>query len=506
MDKEMQELYTEVLDLYKKGTPPSVIKKIISEKTGYKKTKSGELYNEIVCNIHPKEGPVGVMGPKCDIANDRVVSQDLSKAEISNKKYFYNECDKKYVFFLKSIGKNLVLPKTEVDYLIKSYSNFYGDEQSINDLSLKFNLPRAAVSEILDSLGCTHTSLPVSDVDVMEKDADVLVEEILQDKKFHLFQKLQKRDWQNTLKKAALWDTYELSAIEPFERILNTWTPPKYEPYEPVSHVVDGHSLIVTIADAHYGARANSSSMFRGEDHSTDKIVETMRQYYQRIIDDWKTYNWNIDSLVIISLGDILHSSNLIPQTSKGTLLQADLLNEEMFNVAFDSLVEFVDNLSRMAPKTTVYSFPGNHWGVGDSILFKAIGVYFRLQENIKFNIITAPAGYFKEKNSLIVAAHGASNFYKAKFPSGAKLQSYVQSMIIHSQEKVSGVKSRILFTADRHFHSSTELNDFEHYQCSSPVRGDHYADSLNLYSRPRQQAYILDNLGIKSVQNYFFD
>ena len=422
-----------------------------------------------------------------------------------SEEYVYNSDTKKYIFFCKKAGKNIVLESSVVEAIISSYSNFDGEQGSINQISAKFQIPRVVLMEILRILSFTHDSVPVTQEKLAEKDEDVIVEDLLSEKRFSLLQRFQKKDWEQTKNDAVKWNEYQSGLIKPLENFLDTWQPPAYKTYKPiVAKEKNAVSFLAVLSDLHYGAKSNAKSMFRGESMSTQWTVNCVNKYWQEIITDIKKFNLNIECLNIISLGDILHSSNNLGMTTKGTPLRCDLMNEEMFDAAFNSLCEFIDQLSRVAQKTIIRSCPGNHFGVGDSILFKALSMYFREQPNISFEIIYAPLGVFVERSLGVVYGHGASNFYKAKV-FGPKLQSIVQSAIIHCNEDFRGVKAKAALFADLHHTEQKQFNDFDFYLFPSVTRSDEYADSLGLYGQPRQQSLVLDDEGIKAVLNYRF-
>ena len=142
--------------------------------------------------------------------------------------------------------------------------------------------------------------------------------------------------------------------------------PPKYEPYKIIPEKVrGGYSFIVLLNDLHYGNRSNKKNLFWGKSHSTEYVVDAIKKYGAQIESDIKNLNLKIDSIVIVSLGDILHTANTFGTTTKGTPLRFDVLSEEMFEIAFDSLSELVYNLSKLAPRTKVYSYKGNHSAPG---------------------------------------------------------------------------------------------------------------------------------------------
>ncbi len=429
--------------------------------------------------------------------------QRLRELESSDRYYYNKEADK-YVVFIKHLAKNIVIPGDTHRGIIAAYSGF--DQRSVEEICATFNIPQAIFAEYRSIFGLSRDSIPLSAEEVIENSVEDSVTTLAERKKFEIAQKYNKEDWSLTQEKSKKWDEFQIKVLNPFESFLSKWQPPKYVPYKPVAKKPGGKSLMVWINDLHYGSSSNSKYLNRGKSQSTDYVVKAIDSYAKQVVQDVSEQKLNIDSLVITSLGDILHSANPQGTTTKGTPLRFDMLSEEMFDAAFDSLSQFIYQLSKIAPVTTVRSCKGNHFGVGDNILFKALSIFFKDQKNIKFEQSYSHNIFFKEKGVFCVATHGAHDSMKSKLGNGNKLKMQAQSAIIHSQENFKGIKDRIFVAADLHHQKVEEMNDFKYILLPSIVRSDEYSDALGMYSRPCQQTFLVDETGVKSINNYYFD
>lgn len=419
----------------------------------------------------------------------------------------YNKTSDCYIIFLTKLGKNVVFRGEVIRDIQRNYSDLLGEPATLSDLCRAHSIPRYILTELIKKLGITHSELPLTDQEIEDKTVDEISTDILELKKFKIVQDFNKKDWATTSQDARKWQEFVSKRFDPFVSFIENWTPPEFKPYEVVKQKTqDGYSFIVILNDLHYGSRANGSRMFRGKDQCTQDIVDGIKKYGTEIIRDLKEQNLKINKIIVVSLGDILHTANPFGTTTKGTPLRYDVLNEEMFQIAFDSLAELIYNLSVVVPEIEVYSYKGNHFGTGDSILFFALSKFFHPQKNIKFNICSSFAGSFVEKNTFFVCSHGAADSFKAKAPRNPKIETYIQSLIIHSQENLKGIKSRVALFADLHHINIKEFNDFLYILAPSMVRGDEFSDSLNLDSRPAQLCLLLDDNGIKASYNYYFD
>lgn len=437
------------------------------------------------------------------LTNRTKEQQRLKELEHSDRYYYNKEADK-YIVFIKHLGKNCVFPGEVHRGMLAAYSG--ADQRSVEEICATFNIPQFIFSEYKSIFGWSRDSLPISSEEILEDSVEESVATLVERKRFEISQKFNKQDWEATQSDANKWREFSAKVYDPFEKYLEKWKAPKYIGYKPVKERDGGKSLLVWINDLHYGNKSTQKYLSRGKAQSTDYVIEAVNSYANQIIQDVVEQRLNIDSLVISSLGDILHSANPQGTTTKGTPLRYDMLSEEMFDAAFDSLTNFIDKLSRIAPKTKVFACKGNHFGVGDSILFKALSIYFKDQKNIEFNISYAPTICFQEKGLFCVATHGAHDSIKAKLGAGNKLKMQAQSMIINSQESYKGIKERVFVAADLHHQKVEEMNDFKYVLLPSIVRSDEFADAIGAYSRPCQQTFLVDNSGIKSINNYYFD
>ena len=438
------------------------------------------------------------------ITNKSKDQQRVKELEHSDR-YYYNKDNDVYVVFIKHLAKNICISGDTHRGMLSAYSG--EDKRSVEEICTTFNIPQFIFNEYKSIFGWQRDSIPLSDEQIQEDSVEELVSTLVERKKFEVAQKFNKEDWSKTQDLANKWREFEAKVYDPFAKVLASWQPPKYTPYKPVvKNVKNGKSLLVAINDLHYGSYSNQKYLFKGKGQNTKYVVDSIDAYANQIIQDVNDNKTNLDTLVICSLGDILHSANPNGTTTKGTQLRFDMLSEEMFDMAFDSLSSFIYKLSKIAPNTKVYATKGNHNGVGDSILFKALSIFFKDQKNISFEISYSHAISFKEKGTFFIAMHGAHDSIKAKLGAGGKLKSQLQSMIINSQHNFENIKERVALCADLHHSKIEEFNDFKYILLPSIVRSDEYSDALGLYSRPAQQTFLIDDNGIKSVNNYYFD
>jgi hypothetical protein len=482
MTKEVDDLLRENLKL----NGHSHNRKFFRELMGVKKSRGNELYNKWFRTVEPEGIPATV--------------------EIkTNEKYSYNTENDTYIVNIKCLAKPFVINGSTHRAICRAYSDL-GSSVSSEEICRKYGISPEVFSSYKGIFKLTKNSLPLSDEVIEQNSVADSAADMIEQKKFQIYQEFEKESWKETQAAAQKWRHLEARTLDPIRQFLLNWNPPKYEPYEPkIVDTKEGFTFINVLSDVHAGLYSNEKTLFRGEGHSTEKTVAAIKSYSEKIVDDISRFNIPLDHIITVMSGDIINSCNPYGQTTKGTQLRNDKLDEELFEIIFNSMVDFISTTSRMANSMTLYSTGGNHAGILDNILAFALSIYFKDQKNIKFVINTSFAGVFVERNTLFVYSHGAHNSYKAKAPKGLKLENYIQSLIIAKQNEFKNVKSRVCLMADLHNFSMKEHNDFYYILTPSIIGGkDHYADALNLNSHPAQVALLLDDHGIKSIFNYY--
>lgn len=418
------------------------------------------------------------------------------------EKYVYNKEDDKYVFHLRAADDFVVLPGATIRGIIDNYSNWYKSPSSVNEICRNYRLPKSYFNELKELLGLTHNSEPVSKEELLAKNVNQLADDILEKKKFQLYQKIQKRDWRETEAAASKWYNFVEGVYNPLETLLKAWIPPKYTPVRQTisKRKVSSKALVVGLSDIHFGTYANPENSFRKKGASTEDVVQGVKKYAEDIAALLAGRTYNFKECVITSLGDILHTTGQ-GFTTKGTPLSHDCIKEEQFNAAFDTLTKFIESMLEIFPKVRVKSVKGNHNDFGDYVLFKALEAYFRKEKRINFEVFQSDHGLFKINNTLFIISHGYSAEYRGHLPSGGKArESYIANLFLANPEALMNVQSKVLLTADQHHWEAKEYAEFEHYMLSTIVQGDKYAEAMGLNSRAKQSCFVIDDMGVSEI------
>ena len=462
-------------------------RKYLEAQIGVKKTQANQWLNRIL-----------FANPEKPSFDDEPAVDSLEFSE----KYVYNATDGKYIFFCQKVGKNIVLDKQTVDNLLLSYSNYDSDPSSINEISRKFNIPRAVVKEVLSILCFTHDEIPVTQESLLENSEETIVDDLIQQKRFTLLQKLQKKDWEATKQDAVRWNEFQAGVINPVESFLSSWNPPKHQPI-PKCKMRDGKNVFVCVLqDTHIGEFTDKETVFSGKEYSSLISLKNIRKYITEVKARLETRTLGWKEGVIVLNGDIMNSC-LDEYTRRNTKLHCDAVNEVAFNLALDIITEFVTQFSALFKKTKVLVQAGNHDSVVCRYLGTAAKQYFRTDKSIEFEIFRSWLAPYRFNNVYAIITHGSSDTMKAALPSGPKLKSFVQEMLIQNPKMLAECKQRIVLAGHLHSQLIENLGSFQLYRFGTTVSADGYGEALGHYTSPQQSCLVIGEDSVDEVWNF---
>ena len=120
------------------------------------------------------------------------ISEELEKEESTfadryqhEQSYYYDEIKDLYIVHIKN--KPYRFTGTIVRDMKARYSNMDGSPETINEICRNFEIPRNIFVHIKTTFGWTHDSEPVTEEELMNKDLDEMVNDLLQKRKFSYY-------------------------------------------------------------------------------------------------------------------------------------------------------------------------------------------------------------------------------------------------------------------------------------------------------------------------------
>ncbi len=482
-----QTILTAVLDLIESGISETKIRRFIREEARLGKSRANEIFGEI------KNGTYRL--PETHVKIDESAGLE------TGQKYTFNKNTNNYIVFIKSAGKNIVVSKEVHKGLMKSYIG----GMPLDEMAVKFGFPASYLKEYKLVFGWNRDGLGITNEDAQELTVDKCAEQLLEEKKFEIIQQFNKKSWHKTQEDALKWQQFEYIKFEPFERALTNWAPAQLKPLK--STLADKNSdkvFSVFLSDLHYGAASRSCYMFNKPHWDTHKTIECVDKFASDITQEVKNRKYKFKKCIINGLGDLIHS--LDGKTTRGTELTYDYVAEEQFDYALDSLRVFIERMVELFGECEVHAVGGNHNYETEVVLFRALDMFFRKDDRIKFYHHSSRPSYYVCDSTLVMLDHGADHKERAYVPpKGPKLERHISALLLSIPEIVAQCKSRIFCQGDRHHWENIEYNDFEFFMFGTTLAADQHASVNNLKNRARQSCLVLDSSGVREIIHTYF-
>jgi len=233
-----------------------------------------DLENKKVLHGQPEE-------PDNLVANERqkepisAENWEMPDSWVYDKNFVYNEDDDKFIFMTREFG-NIVRPGRWVKSLVKAYSDWDGEPETITEVCRRFGITRGVFNAIKSILGLTHDHEPFTPVEVENKSPEEMAMEAHQMKRFQTKVEFDKLDWKETQKEAKQWRQLKQSIIDE----VNIEAPAIIvEPIEPTGKDVEVEDIVLHTADWHNGALAKGLPNVPDFDH------EILKGHIHKMVD-----------------------------------------------------------------------------------------------------------------------------------------------------------------------------------------------------------------------------
>ena len=504
MTKDIQSIKEDIIKIFQDGGIKADAARFIQDQIGLGRSQSQEwakrIYDECRTFGYAEKGDQSLDDE--DVEEPTEIQSDLEYAD----KYVHNNDEDTYIFLLeKQFGKNVKLTGDVVRGLIKNYSNYDGNPDSINQVSIRWGIPRNILIYILKILGVTHDSLPFTPEEVVEKDEDQLKEDYVSGKKFALYQRLQKEDWKTTKDNARKWDEFIVGKYNPFLDALDSWKPTVVPSIEKINdYTTNDKVFLCVLTDTHIGELTKDS--WEGKTFNTQKAVANILDYLEQInnkLSDWK----NVPSKCkLVIMGDIMNSC-VDGMTRKGTKLHNDIVNGDMYKVGLDVIITFVSALKQIFNEVDISCVNGNHDSFMIGAVFYSSSRYFENVDGISWNISDHWVDSFKINICYFIYSHGKDDQTHVALPNNKqRLESFVQTLLLKKVKEIVDVESKYFITGHLHSYVHEEMSDFEFIRVPASVSADNFGEALGFISKARQNCFIVGEKSIEDTLHFYFD
>lgn len=470
--------------LIKDGESETAQRKWFRSETGLSKSQANAKFNEVKKSLKK--------------------SDDYGLEFISDK-YIYNQVTDTYIINLKCQSKPLVISGAKHRAICRSYSQ-WAEDLTTDEICKKYALTPEIFDEYRRIFTLTKAKEPLSIEEVLENSVEDNVGKIIEEKRFKIYQQFEKESWKNIQSAALKWEKFQAKELDPLQNFLESWNPPAYTTVEYKENKSKNDKYwIASLSDIHVGLIAHERfNYFKGE-WNHDELEKSIKSYVNQIREEVENRKTGFKSAYLLLAGDICHT--LTGYTDKGTKLEYQYLGENQFDLAYSTILFYINELLSIFPELHVKSVAGNHSSFGDYVVAKVLEAYYHNEPRIKFEITTSRYLPFKIENSLFMLEHGYSPFYKSRLPAaGTQRENYINKLFLAKPELLQGIKTKYYLSADQHHAELKEHAFFEQIMFSTIVGADRHSDNCGYNNRPRQNCLVIDKNGLKEIIHFYFD
>lgn len=164
----------------------------------------------------------------------------------------------------------------------------------------------------------------------------------------------------------------------------------------------NGEVLEICIPDLHAGLLSWRHET--GEDYDLNITKERFFKAISDIVS--RCVDCSFSKIMLVTLGDLLHTDNDNQTTTKGTFQQVDGRLAKIFDYTLDMMIDAINILSKIAPVEVVY-LCGNHDRVLGYTLIKAVEKAFSGNELVTFDVSPNPQKFRVFGVTLVGWTHG---------------------------------------------------------------------------------------------------
>jgi hypothetical protein len=406
--------------------------------------------------------------------------------------------DQKWVYEDAQYG--IVMPwKNSIEWIDEEKVHYvlvgYCERQwTVEELKYKTGESRRWVEAVRDAFQKTHSSPAPTAQQFKEKSVDELGEDWL-GRKENEFIKDTDLKWIDFLEEFYEdHKNFEQAYYEPLvDKIENNVPDYEVEPFNIQTNEQD-YALIVSVYDLHFGKQGWADQTGSGYDTETAKErLKTKTEYILSKVKD----RGEPSEVIFLQGGDWLNVDGVDLSTTSGTSVTSEKSYPELMHEANELMVNYIDNLRRLAPVSVVLT-PGNHDQEFSYSALNYLSAWYRNEDGV--NIVDEHKYkhrlYYKYGNTVIGASHGRD-----------ARRSDLDSILMNEAKTLWGESEdtrAVFFVGDKHNSKTVESDETGIPVIQVPcLSGYSTWDHAHGYSsRKALSAYIIDSeKGLDAVE-----
>lgn len=398
---------------------------------------------------------------------------------LHSKSYVYDKDTDKYITFLSSCKKPLVVPGERHRAMKRAYSNWDGQPSTINEVCREFSIPRAWFEEYRRIHGWTHDAEPYTAEQLLTEDVDDLVEDALQSRRQLLHRKFEIEKWNQIKTQAEKWVRFESTVLEALISAIEAHAPDYTVPKLRLYRASQPFSVVVGPSDLHWGMYAWGSETGAGytREIAEHRLLTSTERVLSRLPGQPERF-------YLAFGGDFFHTDNDQGTTTKGTKLDIDGSPAEILVSGCEMARVQIDLLRQVAP-VKVILVPGNHDQYTTLALMLYLHTWYRSTDDVEVVMHHQPRHYCQCGNTLMGFHHGTS----------MKPDKMAPIMATEARELWGVSKHHVFFGGHLHHERVVETGGITYYQMPSLAGTDRWHSRMGFTtSSPAMMAYLIDH------------
>jgi predicted phosphodiesterase len=316
--------------------------------------------------------------------------------------YHFDENTGEYLVYLDAANDMVSIPKEKMEQIWEWYSNWTGKTDTINQICQKIGFPRTWFNELRRTMGLTHDREPFTPEEMVEKETDQLVDDLLQKRRRELAQEWENEKLKQIKAEAEDYRRIRQGQIEPLKTALSqldlTTNDTDYE----IKTRTEGaenedYCALVGIADCHIGYSDFDEDEWSVRD-SGDRVIEAYKKVLERTLN-----NGTPERIILAFLGDFFHVDRESLSTSYGTQLEAEGLVEDILQEGYRVAHTLVEMAKEVA-EVSIRVVEGNH----DRVTSKGMAIHLdKVFDDCNTDLDFRERQYVTYEDNLICLWHG---------------------------------------------------------------------------------------------------
>jgi hypothetical protein len=334
--------------------------------------------------------------------------EDLSVEDanlIYDEKYTYNKETDTYITFLDRCKVRIQLSGSQHRAMKDAYSNWSGKPETINEICRTFGMRRDWFIEYKSVHGWTHDSEPVTTEELLTRNEDDMVEDILQKKKQSLYKAFEKKKWRMIQADHEKWQNFDQNVYQPLLAHVQKNLPKYVAPSLNLGKSDEPFAVVLSPFDLHYGKHGwedeTGSSYSRQE--AKDLLFDHTTQLGKLIARFGKP-----EKIICGSGSDWLHIDNPQGGTTRGTPQDCDGTYSQILIEGSELAHDHVEMLRQIAP-VEWFPVPGNHDRSSAMTIMLYLQAIYAKSKDVKVVVNPKRRQYTLYGDSLLGFSHGDS-------------------------------------------------------------------------------------------------